>query len=186
MNAADKNENNSADATTSTARRPFVVYWAAPLFSLSERRLNRTLSEAVQRKLPEAEILLPQDFKFEGRYNASRTFGCIFRECLRGMDRSDVLAACLDGCDSDSGTAFELGYAYAKKLPIVGVRTDFRRNQERGLNLMTARACTVLVNRPAFDENIEGLADDVARALKKVAAGPRKGDEVAPPKEKQP
>lgn len=43
-----------------------------------------------------------------------------------GIDGSHALLAVLDGSDVDSGTAAEIGYAYAKGLLIVGYRTDFR------------------------------------------------------------
>lgn len=43
-----------------------------------------------------------------------------------GIDRSDGLFAILDGVDVDSGTAAEIGYAFAKGKYICGLRTDFR------------------------------------------------------------
>jgi nucleoside 2-deoxyribosyltransferase len=42
------------------------------------------------------------------------------------IDRCDAVFACLDGVDVDSGTAAEIGYAFAKGKPIVGYRGDFR------------------------------------------------------------
>jgi nucleoside 2-deoxyribosyltransferase len=41
-----------------------------------------------------------------------------------------MLIALLDGSQVDDGTAWEIGYFYAKRLPeqkIIGIRTDFRR-----------------------------------------------------------
>ena len=38
----------------------------------------------------------------------------------------DVVFAVLDGIDVDSGTAAEIGYAFAQKRPILGYRSDFR------------------------------------------------------------
>lgn len=49
-----------------------------------------------------------------GRFNA---------ECI---DRSDALFAILDGVDVDSGTAAEIGYAFARGKRVCGLRTDFR------------------------------------------------------------
>ena len=46
------------------------------------------------------------------------------------LDRSDVVVACLDGPDVDSGTASEVGYAFARGKQIVGYRGDFRRTGE--------------------------------------------------------
>ncbi len=52
----------------------------------------------------------------------------------------------LDGTDSDSGSCFELGYAYANDLALVGVRTDFRGSGEHlGLNLMLTHSCRHLL-----------------------------------------
>lgn len=42
------------------------------------------------------------------------------------IDDADALLAVLDGTDVDSGTAAEIGYAFAKGKRIVGYRGDFR------------------------------------------------------------
>ncbi len=42
------------------------------------------------------------------------------------IDESDIMVAVLDGVDVDSGTAAEIGYAYAKGKPVYGYRGDFR------------------------------------------------------------
>lgn len=42
------------------------------------------------------------------------------------IDRCDLVVAVLDGVDVDSGTAAEVGYAFAKGKPVVGYRGDFR------------------------------------------------------------
>jgi nucleoside 2-deoxyribosyltransferase len=49
--------------------------------------------------------------------------GCNNRAAI---DRCDAVFACLDGVDVDSGTAAEIGYAFAKGKPIIGYRGDFR------------------------------------------------------------
>jgi nucleoside 2-deoxyribosyltransferase len=42
------------------------------------------------------------------------------------IDRADGMVAVLDGTDVDSGTAAEIGYAFARGKLIVGYRGDFR------------------------------------------------------------
>jgi nucleoside 2-deoxyribosyltransferase len=42
------------------------------------------------------------------------------------IDRCELVFAVLDGTDVDSGTASEIGYAFAKGKPILGYRGDFR------------------------------------------------------------
>lgn len=42
------------------------------------------------------------------------------------IDRVDGVIAVLDGVDVDSGTAAEIGYAFARGKLVAGLRTDFR------------------------------------------------------------
>jgi nucleoside 2-deoxyribosyltransferase len=42
------------------------------------------------------------------------------------IESCDLLLAILDGPDIDSGTACEIGYAFAKGKPILGYRSDYR------------------------------------------------------------
>lgn len=48
----------------------------------------------------------------------------------RMIDECDAVLAVLDGTDVDSGTAAEIGYAFARGKRIVGYRGDFRRTGE--------------------------------------------------------
>ncbi|NJK72536.1 MAG: hypothetical protein HC926_04370 [Synechococcaceae cyanobacterium SM2_3_60] len=43
---------------------------------------------------------------------------------MAGIDQSEIVVANLSGVDVDSGTAFEVGYAYAKGKPIYGIRSE--------------------------------------------------------------
>lgn len=45
---------------------------------------------------------------------------------INALDQVDYVLAVLDGVDVDSGTASEIGYAFAKGKKIVGYRGDFR------------------------------------------------------------
>ena len=45
---------------------------------------------------------------------------------VAAIDWADMVVACMDGPDPDSGTAWECGYAFAKGKPIVCDPTDFR------------------------------------------------------------
>jgi nucleoside 2-deoxyribosyltransferase len=137
------------------------IYLSAPVFSQLERRWNRELAARLTRAIKDAEVVLPQDFKIAGRYNDRRHFPAIFRKCLASIDACDMVVAVLDGADVDSGVAFEVGYASARGKPVVGVRTDFRQNQERGLNIMLSRACTRLLLEMSFGEDNEQLVRDL-------------------------
>jgi nucleoside 2-deoxyribosyltransferase len=146
----------------------FKVYFAGPLFSLNERASNRRLAKALEAVLPEITIELPQDIKYHGKFNDKNFFKQVYESCIAGVNRSQAVIAILDGPSSDDGTCFEVGYAVAKGIPVLGVRTDYRQSQESGMNLMLSRGCTSIVFRPAFDENFEALARDIARKLRRI------------------
>lgn len=48
------------------------------------------------------------------------------RKNTESIDAADGLIAILDGVDVDSGTAAEVGYAFARGKRVNGLRTDFR------------------------------------------------------------
>jgi len=144
------------------------VYLAGPLFSLNERASNRRLARAIESAAPEVQVELPQDYKYHGSYNDKRFFKEVYQACIRGVERAHACIAILDGPSSDDGTCFEVGYAIAKGIPVIGVRTDYRASQEMGCNLMLSRGCTTFVHRPAFDEDFDGLAKDIVRKLKRI------------------
>ena len=80
------------------------------------------------------------------------------------IEKCDLVVAILDGADADSGTSVEIGYAYANKKPVVGVRTDFRISEDRGLNLMLSNICTELILD--VNSDMDSLADKVSESIK--------------------
>jgi len=119
------------------------IYMAGPLFTLAEREFNARLAEILQKKRPDLVIILPQNeaFKFDNIENKNAK---IFKDCIQSIEHADIIVAILDGADADSGTSVELGYAYSKGKAILGIRTDFRISEEKGLNLMLPFACLEL------------------------------------------
>ena len=117
-----------------------MIYLAGPLFTAAERSFNKKLAGALENALNE-KIFLPQDEC--SRYSDPED---IFTRCRDGIDRSRMVIAVLDGPDADSGTAFEAGYAHARKIPVIGIRTDFRQcGDDGGLNLMLSKSCHRLI-----------------------------------------
>ena len=137
------------------------IYLSAPLFTQVERQWNRMLAAALQDRIEGAEVILPQDFKFSNSFNRPEDFPKLFRACLDSLESADLVVAVLDGADVDSGTAFEVGYAYARGIPIIGIRTDYRKSQDRGLNLVIAQSCTELLRAMSFNEDLGQLVKDL-------------------------
>jgi len=42
----------------------------------------------------------------------------------KGLKNADLVVAILDGLHVGAGTSWELGYAYANKIPAIGLKTD--------------------------------------------------------------
>jgi len=121
----------------------YRVYFAAPLFSEAERAFNRGVRDLLEESL--YDVYLPQEI---GDDDATRDTGdqrAIFERHVRALDEVDVVVAVIDGADADSGTAWEMGYAHGRGIPVVALRTDFRRVGETELvNLMLEASSTVV------------------------------------------
>ena len=118
------------------------LYFAGPLFTTSERAWNAEVTAAL--RAAGHEIFLPQE------QEPGKDGPGIFAIDVRGIDWADGLVAIIDGPDPDSGTSWEVGYAFHKK-PIVLVRTDIRAmgGNAGAYNPMLAEAATVRLDLPA-------------------------------------
>lgn len=150
------------------------IYLAGAVFTQVERLWNRRFAELLTQQIPELEVILPQDFRTGDSYNDHRHFGRIFELCRSSIQCADAVVAVLDGADSDSGVAWEVGYAHGIGKPIVGIRTDYRHHQDKGLNIMLYRSLTGYVFEPAFSEDPIALAKAVAQRLRRLAGSPQK------------
>lgn len=54
----------------------------------------------------------------------------LFEANLAGLARAGAVVAVLDGAQVDDGTAWEIGWAHARGIPVYGLRTDRRVSQQ--------------------------------------------------------
>ena len=114
------------------------VYFAAPLFTSAEQYYNIQLKNKI--KAVGVNVLFPQEFCADVEGNPVE----IFKRGRDNISTCDFMVAILDGAQVDDGTAWEIGYAYAKGKIIIGLRTDFRCAGENSLvkvNCMIDKAC---------------------------------------------
>jgi nucleoside 2-deoxyribosyltransferase len=128
------------------------IYLAGPLFSQAERDFNVMLRDRLVEMgfsvfLPQEDGNDTESSRLEDRQKN------IFENDVRGIDESDIVLAVLDGgSDVDSGTAWEMGYAYAKGIPVFGLKTDFRTFGDEGIvNLMMEIAVD------ALERDVDGI-----------------------------
>ena len=139
------------------------IYFAGPLFSAAERDWNVAVVAAL--RAAGHEVFLPQE------QEPGKDAPGIFATDVGGIDWSNCLVAIMDGADPDSGTCWEVGYAYGKK-PIVLVRTDMRRNEGSGgsgYNPMLTESATLRID--AIAAPVERVVREILDALAKLDAG---------------
>ena len=125
------------------------IYLAGPLFSEAEQNWLRAFkSELLGRGY---DVLWPFEL-FNQEEIGKLTARDIMEGCRQALDDCDLVVALLDGTQADDGTAWEIGYAYAKGIPIYGIRTDMRFVGELPggqVNAMLAGSCRVIASSRA-------------------------------------
>lgn len=123
------------------------IYVAGPLFSIADQNFNVSLVNSLSLQLPNVDFILPQNYarQISGAKNFPEL---MFKYCIDSIDSAHVILCILEGPDVDSGTALEMGYAFAKNKPILGFRSDFRASEDNGVNLMIAKACSEMLWLP--------------------------------------
>lgn len=103
------------------------IYQAGPLFTEAEqnwhRKFKACLESAGHIVVWPGELIEPADIE-EWGIDAPRRIMETDRDAMLSCD---VVVALLDGVQVDDGTAWEIGFSFARGIPAVGIRTDFRQ-----------------------------------------------------------
>lgn len=134
-------------AESSEAASGKKVYFAAPLFSQSEKDYNLQLTRILEAH--GYEVFLPQRdgylaAELQGKTEEELT-QMIFEKDLSEVLKADIVFMVLDGRIPDEGACVELGIAYASGKRCYGVKTDARSVEiNMDLNPMIAGCFTKL------------------------------------------
>lgn len=132
----------------------YRVYLAAPLFSEAERAYNLSIAGQLRNNFFEA--YLPQEAGDDSHIRNKDEQVRIFSENLKSLENADLIVAIIDGADADSGTAWEMGYAYARGKPVIALRTDFRKaGVNEQVNLMLEESSKVVSSPKELLESIK-------------------------------
>lgn len=152
--------------------KPIRIYIAGPLFTQAEWLWNERLAAGLRERGFDA--FLPQASAVP-MLNGTIPFdpAALFRGNVEALSRSAAVVAVLDGADADSGTCWECGYAFARGIPVVGVRTDIRQSGDDGaLNLMLTQSCrSVVVASMDNRTDIDALVMEIAERVQEAAGG---------------
>lgn len=103
------------------------IYFAGPMFAKADLLYNDYLVKNIRALDDKIEVYLPQE---NGAINDKTAYADSKMIALADTERvleSDLLVAVLDGAVIDPGVASEIGVAYAKNIPMVGLYTDTRQ-----------------------------------------------------------
>ncbi|MBS3076213.1 nucleoside 2-deoxyribosyltransferase [Candidatus Pacearchaeota archaeon] len=131
------------------------VYIAGKLTNKTERERLEVLAELCESL--GFETFLPH--RDVGLYSEVQDVKKIFEgDIIKGFENCDFVLANLDGLHVGAGTAWEIGYAYAKGVPTFGIKTD--EPVENAIEYLSA----ILIGSMKIFESVEELK----KALKKL------------------
>ncbi len=103
------------------------IYFAAPMFAKSDLLYNQQLVKEIRELSSELSIYLPQENEAINDKTAYADSRMIALADTEKVLASDLMIALLDGLTIDAGVASEIGVAYAKGIPVIGLYTDTRQ-----------------------------------------------------------
>ena len=101
------------------------IYIAGPLCLKQEREFLEEIDKLCK-NLGFQTFLPHRDC---GLWNNKKKFKEIADCDLNGFKECDIVIANLNGFNVGAGTAWEMGYAYAKQIPIIAIKTDKKIKQ---------------------------------------------------------
>ena len=105
------------------------AYLAAPFFNQNERYIYSRVIDYL-RNAEHLDLYVPMEHTVEDAWNLSNSAWAweVFKEDVRALDKAEIVYVLNFGMYSDSGTAWEAGYAYAKGKPIVNILVNQKDN----------------------------------------------------------
>ena len=103
------------------------IYFANALFSQAELNYNAQLAAKIRQLDQTIDLYLPQENDSINNKQSYADSKMIAQADTEKLLASDLMVAVLDGLSIDNGVASEIGVAYAKEIPIIGLYTDTRQ-----------------------------------------------------------
>lgn len=103
------------------------IYFANGLFSEQEFLYNELLVKKIRENYPQVTVYLPQENEAINDKEAYANSIDIAQGDTNELIDSDLVVAVLDGVGLDAGVAAEIGLAFGKGIPVLGLYTDSRQ-----------------------------------------------------------
>ncbi|MDP2925975.1 MAG: nucleoside 2-deoxyribosyltransferase [Nanoarchaeota archaeon] len=130
------------------------VYIAGKLSDDSEKEFLEKIANLCEKLgfktfLPHRDVGIAKDIK-----DAKRIFN---EDIIKGFRDIDLIIADLNGLHIGAGTSWELGYAYAKNIPAIGIKTD--ESIEEAFDYLSS----ILISSMEFVDSLEKLEQKLKR-----------------------
>ncbi|AOO75017.1 nucleoside 2-deoxyribosyltransferase [Latilactobacillus curvatus] len=103
------------------------IYFANALFSAADFAYNAKVVAQLRQVIHGIDIYLPQENAAINDKNAYASSEMIAQADTDELVASDLVIAVLDGPTIDVGVASEIGVAYGRQIPMIGLYTDSRQ-----------------------------------------------------------
>ena len=91
-----------------------MIYIAGPFFTDKERAFLKIVIESAKEVFPNEELFIPNGENLSNNEWAE----AVFKMNVEALNKCNRVIAAYSGLYSDTGTAWEIGYAYAKGIPV--------------------------------------------------------------------
>ena len=97
-----------------------MIYIAGPFFTDEERDFLKIVIESTKEFFPDEGLFIPMEHFIPNGENLSNNewAEAVFKMDVEALNKCDRVVAAYLGLYSDTGTAWEIGYAYAKGIPV--------------------------------------------------------------------
>lgn len=97
-----------------------MIYIAGPFFTDEERAFLKVVIESVKEFFPNEKLFIPMEHFIPNGENLSNNewAEAVFKMDVEALNKCDRVVAAYLGLRSDTGTSWEIGYAYAKGIPV--------------------------------------------------------------------
>ena len=139
-----------------------LIYLAAALFTSYDRERNQRIALAIE--AAGYSVFLPQNVEAP-KTGSGLNMRVVYEGCLEGLKRCDAVLALVDGAEVDTGVAWELGYAAACGIKSISIRSDLRKSEFEGVNIMVEFGSTVMVYETGYRQSEAELIERMIREL---------------------
>jgi len=135
------------------------VYIAGPLCLEEERNFLEKIDKLCKKY--ELSTFLPH--RDCGLWEKTQDAKKIALGDLKGFDNCDFLIANLNGFNVGAGTAWEVGYAYAKGIPVIAIKSDRKLEDSR------EEISAIIFGTTKIVTSFEDLGVEIEKLIKRLS-----------------